>query len=287
VARIRSVKPEFWTDGTMVGLSIAARLFYIGTWNFSLCDRGHLPDDPVGLRLKILPADDVDALALIEELLASGRLVRRHSAGRSYLYNPRLGDHQKTESRWQSRCPHCASEEAGGFVEESPSLPEPRASSAEHAEPPPTSAQDSKGGEGIGRVEVGRVEVVPPTAGAKTRREPRKPGNELELPQTAQTYLAEWLDHCASRPPGSVVGQVGKQLKAMLAEGIDPADVRAGLAAWHVKGLHPSTLPSVVNELMNASPAQARASPNGSTADRRVASNATVVDFFEAKEITP
>lgn len=133
----------------MVDLSIAARLFYIGTWNFSLCDRGHLPDDAVGLKLKILPADEIDAGSLVNELLAKGRLVRRRSVdGRSYLFNPRLGDHQKTDARWQSRCPHCISDEVGGFTEDPPNLPEPPTDSPEPAETHPTSAQESKGGEG-------------------------------------------------------------------------------------------------------------------------------------------
>src|SRR5688572_16306001 len=101
MARIRSIKPEFWTDGTIVSLSVPARLFYIGTWNFALCDRGHLPDDPVGLRLKILPADNVDAFAIVAELLEAGRLVRRtSSSGRTYLLIPRLVDHQKVDARW-------------------------------------------------------------------------------------------------------------------------------------------------------------------------------------------
>lgn len=36
VARIRSIKPEFWTDGDMLRLSDSCRLFFIGLWNF--CD---------------------------------------------------------------------------------------------------------------------------------------------------------------------------------------------------------------------------------------------------------
>lgn len=158
MARIRSVKPEFWTDGNVIGLSLAARLFYIGTWNFSLCDRGHLPDDPVGLKLRILPADNVDGKALLDELLTAGRLVRRRSTdGRSYLFNPRLADHQKIDARWQSRCPHCASEQEGPFVEETVSLPETPPSSRESSESPPIRAVTepnpplgSKGEDGIG-----------------------------------------------------------------------------------------------------------------------------------------
>lgn len=73
-------------------------------------------------------------------------------------------------------------------------------------------------------------------------------------PDSTQTLVAEWIDHCRRRPPGNVIGQVAKQLKGLLAEGFDYDDVRAGLALWHSKGLHPSTLPSVVNEHINAVP---------------------------------
>lgn len=66
---------------------------------------------------------------------------------------------------------------------------------------------------------------------------------------TAQTLVAEWIDHCTGgRPPGRVVGQVSREVGVMLAEGIPYADVRTGLAAWHSRGLHPSALASVVHE---------------------------------------
>jgi len=46
MARIRTIKPEFWTDGDMFKLSRDARLFYIGLWNF--CDdNGVIEHDPV------------------------------------------------------------------------------------------------------------------------------------------------------------------------------------------------------------------------------------------------
>lgn len=88
-------------------------------------------------------------------------------------------------------------------------------------------------------------------------------------PDTAQALLGEWLDRCAKRPPGRVVGQVASQVKAMLGEGIEPDDIRRGLSAWMTKGLHPSTLPSVVNEVMNRAPPSAAA--RASTTDQRTA----------------
>jgi hypothetical protein len=35
MAKIRGIKPEFWTDDSLVELSVAARLFFIGLWTFS------------------------------------------------------------------------------------------------------------------------------------------------------------------------------------------------------------------------------------------------------------
>lgn len=69
---------------------------------------------------------------------------------------------------------------------------------------------------------------------------------------TAQTIVGEWMDYVAKRPPSAVIGQTSKHIAAMLAEDIDPDDVRRGVRAWSDKGLHPSALPSVVNEVMNS-----------------------------------
>lgn len=71
---------------------------------------------------------------------------------------------------------------------------------------------------------------------------------------SAQELVAEWIDHCNARPPGSVIGQVAKHVKAMLDEGVSPELLRFGLAEWNRKGVHPSVLPSVVHEVANKQP---------------------------------
>jgi hypothetical protein len=78
------------------------------------------------------------------------------------------------------------------------------------------------------------------------------------MQESPQTLIAEWLGNCNDRPPKAVIGQVSKQIKGLLDEDIPYDQVRAGLGLWMTKGLHPSTLPSVVNEVMNARPAQTR-----------------------------
>jgi hypothetical protein len=93
-----------------------------------------------------------------------------------------------------------------------------------------------------------------------TRPDPSRPdllntSRELALPSaddaTAQTLVAEWLDHCTEPPPSRVKGQVARELKALIDEGIDSGRIRAGLAEWNRKGLHPSTIPSVVHGIGN------------------------------------
>jgi hypothetical protein len=108
VARIRTIKPDFWTDGNMVKLSPFARLLYIGMWNFTMCDHGHLADDAMKLKLQVLPMDNVDIEALLDEIMASGRVLRMEADGRSYLLVKRFEDHQKIDPRWKTRCPACA-----------------------------------------------------------------------------------------------------------------------------------------------------------------------------------
>ncbi|WP_128817988.1 hypothetical protein [Streptomyces sp. S063] len=85
-----------------------------------------------------------------------------------------------------------------------------------------------------------------------------EPADEHPGKVTTQTIVGEWLDRCATRPPSRVVGQMGKEIRVLLEEDrIHPDTIRRGIATWMTKGLHPSTLPSVVNEVMNASRAAA------------------------------
>lgn len=123
MARIRTIKPEFWTDGNIVSLSPLARLFFIGMWNFTLCDHGHVADDVFRLKLQILPADTVDPDALLQEIINAGRVQRiSDSNGRSYLFIKRFADHQKIDPRWRTRCPACAQVDSLLPVETQPSL---------------------------------------------------------------------------------------------------------------------------------------------------------------------
>lgn len=135
------------------------------------------------------------------------------------------------------RCPHCLPDQVG-----------------------------DRGGDRVpDRVSVAEVEVEPErepereveieSARAESPTRRRSAGGATAPSNThdasTQTLVAEWIDHCTERPPTRVIGQFSKEIKALLTEGIPYEHVRAGVVAWARKGLHPSTLASVVHETRN------------------------------------
>lgn len=69
---------------------------------------------------------------------------------------------------------------------------------------------------------------------------------------SAKDLIGEYVAACSERPPGSVLGHLGKVVKALLAEGIAVEHVRTGLARFAEIQGHPSRLPSLVNDAMQA-----------------------------------
>ena len=66
---------------------------------------------------------------------------------------------------------------------------------------------------------------------------------------TAQTLVGEWLNNMGTRPPQRVIGHLSREIKTLLDEGYDYGLVRAAVIRWSSKGLHPSTLASVLHEI--------------------------------------
>lgn len=69
---------------------------------------------------------------------------------------------------------------------------------------------------------------------------------------SANALIGEYVACCGQRPPGDVIGHLGRVTKKLLAEGIAPEHVRAGLRRFAEIQGHPSRLPSLVNDAMNA-----------------------------------
>jgi len=95
MARIRTIKPEFFTSEDIVALSPFARLLYIALW--CEADReGRLFWKPKTFKIRYFPADDLDINALCEEILASG-VVELYDDGLAHI--PMFLKHQHINPR--------------------------------------------------------------------------------------------------------------------------------------------------------------------------------------------
>ena len=104
MARIRTIKPEFWTDEKIVELSPFARLLFIGLWNFA-DDEGRLVYSPKRLKLQIFPADDLDISELFGEIRGKLLAVAYEVENVEYLQVIGFSKHQKIDKRTASKLP--------------------------------------------------------------------------------------------------------------------------------------------------------------------------------------
>lgn len=107
MARIRSIKPQFWEDEKVSRLSIKGRLLFIGTWNFA-DDVGIIPWQPVFIRSRIFTYDDftLDEVRQIQQELEKERFVSTYvSNGCTYAVILNFRKHQKINKPQKSFSP--------------------------------------------------------------------------------------------------------------------------------------------------------------------------------------
>lgn len=104
MARIRTIKPDFWTDEKIVELSPLARLLFIGLWNFA-DDEGRMPYSPTKIKLQILPADSAQILELLGEIRGKSLIEVYVVDGKEYLQVVSFTEHQKIDKRTPSKYP--------------------------------------------------------------------------------------------------------------------------------------------------------------------------------------
>lgn len=99
MARIRTIKPEFWTSEQIAECSPNARLLFIGMWNF--CDDGgNKPASAKSLKMQVFPGDNFtvsEIEGMVAELIHNG-LVAEYTAKDGITYWHITGwHHQKID----------------------------------------------------------------------------------------------------------------------------------------------------------------------------------------------
>ena len=104
MARIRSIKPEYWSDDSVTACSMPARLLFIGLWNFA-DDAGNLDRSAAQIKARVFPVDRVNCEPLVNELLTHGLLREYSVTGRKYLNIPGFVEHQVINRPSKPSCP--------------------------------------------------------------------------------------------------------------------------------------------------------------------------------------
>lgn len=98
MARIRTIKPEFFTSEDIVGLSPLARLLYIALW--CEADRGgRLSWKPKTFKMRYFPGDSVNIEKLCEEVRSSGLALVYIVNDIEYGFIPTFHCHQHINPR--------------------------------------------------------------------------------------------------------------------------------------------------------------------------------------------
>jgi hypothetical protein len=107
MARIRTIKPDFFGSLTIASLTLHARLTFIGLWTH--CDdEGRCVDDPRLIRAAAWPLDDRVAADVEEDLRAlteASLIVRYEVDGRRYIAVRTWLEHQRINRPTPSRFP--------------------------------------------------------------------------------------------------------------------------------------------------------------------------------------
>lgn len=103
MARIRTIKPEFWEDEKIGKLSIPCRLFFIGCWNFA-DDFGVIKGNAALLKSQIFPYDEnlrvSEIKKWIDSLVDARMLVPIIHAEESYYFIRTFRSHQVLDKRY-------------------------------------------------------------------------------------------------------------------------------------------------------------------------------------------
>lgn len=137
MARIRTIKPDFFTSEDIVSISPLARLLYIATW-LEADREGRFVWRPKTLKLRYLPGDQCDIDSLATELINAGLVVPYVVNGQTFAEIPTFAKHQVINNR------ESASTIPARVIDAS-STRDPRVT---HASPTPLMGREGKGKEG-------------------------------------------------------------------------------------------------------------------------------------------
>lgn len=93
MARMRTIKPSFFTNDLLAQVHPLGRILFAGLW--CIADRaGRLEDRPQRIKIEVLPYDKANVDRLLDELASRGFIVRYESGGQRFVQIVNFDRHQ-------------------------------------------------------------------------------------------------------------------------------------------------------------------------------------------------
>ncbi|MFF0777049.1 hypothetical protein [Streptomyces sp. NPDC003720] len=279
MARIRTIKPEFFTSLTIADLTPEQRLTFIGLWTH-VDDAGRCVDDPRLIKAALWPLDDRTAADIEIDLkaLTESSLITRYSLNRKrYLAVTNWTEHQRINRPTESKLP---APEEGDPTPPDPVTRDNGDSLSPHTHFSEGSPQERKGKEGN---REGKGNPLPPAGDQFGSPAVAQTGGETAS-QMTESFLARFK-------VGNTYNkrQVYRTVADALANGADPNELRCALERLGElsKPISNGTLQFAFSEIRSQGGNVHQLRPgtaSQSTADQRVAQGQALAAKFRAEE---
>lgn len=262
MARIRSIKPDFWDSADTARASLRTRLLYIAMWNWA-DDYGIGDATPLRLIGFAFPNDNIPAAdypTLLSDVRGAFGVVYFEHAGRPYYVIPAWEAHQRTEKKAKAREGLVEAAKAAiaadqGADADSPTdsadVPTPSGGSSGAG-----SRKGERGNRGTGEDEAPLpeppddpyepidAEVVEPPTQIDNPSRPQK----VHPSNAAKSVVRQTL---GNDYPRVTVDRLAAQVEKLAREGHSDALIRESLTAWDKRrNAIPEWLPTVLGDVV-------------------------------------
>jgi hypothetical protein len=276
MARIRTIKPEFFTSLTIADLTPEQRLTFIGLWTHA-DDAGRCVDDPRLIKAALWPLDDRTAADIEIDLkaLSESSLITRYVLNRKrYLAVTNWDEHQRINRPTESKLP---APEDGDPTPPDPVTRHDSDSLNTHAHLSEGSPQERKGREGN---REGKGNPLPPAGDHSSRPAVVQTGEGAIEDRMTNSFLDRYRAGNAYSQR-----QVRKVIADALANGTNADELWIALERLGSlsKPISAGTLQFAFSEIRSQK-ANNVVQMRGSTADQRVATGQALAAMFREQE---
>lgn len=225
MARIRTIKPEFWTSEQVADCSPTARLLFIGMWNF--CDDyGIHIASTKRLKMEVFPGDtlsEADVSSLVAELIKAG-LVRAYVVTGIEYWIVTGWHHQKIDKP-NSKYPQPE------FADQSTTVRRP----IDDESPPEGKGKEGKGKEGNGKEGNGKEGSVSEASCSAVADQSVKVSERSDRSDEIRAVFDHYRSyHPKAFPSPASDSKEWRAVRSRLKEGYSAVDLCSAIDGCHV-----------------------------------------------------